>query len=106
MHNTNQGLALLILFHFIKIFYKLILNKILEMDRMIAHGEDTLANLKEQNSALKFIKTKMLTVTNSLGLSNTLIRMIERRNKSDKVFLYGGMIVTLIVMFLTVKYLM
>jgi len=73
---------------------------------MIAHGEDTLTNLKEQNSALKFIKTKMLNVTNSLGLSNTLIRMIERRNQSDKFVLYGGMILTLFIMFLTVKYIM
>jgi len=77
-----------------------------ELDRMIAHGEDTLTNLKEQNSSLKFIKTKMLNVTNSLGLSNTLIRMIERRNQSDKFVLYGGMILTLFIMFLTVKYIM
>ena len=77
-----------------------------ELDRMIAHGEDTLTNLKEQNSALKFIKTKMLNVTNSLGLSNTLIRMIERRNQSDKFVLYGGMVFTLFIMFLIVKYIM
>ena len=73
---------------------------------MIAHGEGTLSSLKEQNSALKFIKTKMLNVTNSLGLSNTLIRMIERRNQSDKFILYGGMVFTLFIMFLTVKYIM
>jgi len=77
-----------------------------ELDRMIAHGEQTLTNLKEQNSALKFIKTKMLNVTNSLGLSNTLIRMIERRNRSDKFVLYGGMIITLFIMFLTLKYIL
>lgn len=73
---------------------------------MIAHGEDTLSNLKEQNNALKFVKTKMLNISNSLGLSTTLIRMIERRNQSDKVILYGGMLFTLFVMFLTVKYFM
>ena len=52
---------------------------------MIAHGEDTLSNMKEQNSSLKLIKTKMLNISNSLGLSTTLIKMIERRNQSDKV---------------------
>ena len=73
---------------------------------MIAHGENTLLNLKEQNSMLKTIKTKMLNVTNSLGLSNSLIRLIERRNANDKYVLYGGMLITLFIMFLTVKYLM
>ena len=72
---------------------------------MIAHGEDTLSNMKEQNSSLKLIKTKMLNISNSLGLSTTLIKMIERRNQSDKVVLYGGMIITLIIMFLAYKYL-
>lgn len=73
---------------------------------MIAHGEDTLSNLKEQSSALKAIKTKMLNVGNALGLSTSLIRMIERRNQSDKYVLYGGMVITLIIMFMAVRYLL
>lgn len=73
---------------------------------MIAHGEDTLSNLKEQSSALKTIKTKMLNVGNALGLSTSLIRMIERRNQSDKYVLYGGMVITLIIMFMAVRYLL
>ncbi len=77
-----------------------------ELDRMIAHGEDTLSNLKEQNSALKTIKTKMLNVSNALGLSTSLIRLIERRNQSDKYVLYGGMVVTLVIMFFAVRYLL
>ena len=72
---------------------------------MIAHGENTLSNLQEQHSMLKNVKRKMITITNSLGLSNTLLRMIERRSASDKYILYGGMIITVIVMFLTIKYL-
>ena len=73
---------------------------------MIDHGENSLNNLKEQTSMLKTIKGKMLNITNSLGLSNTLIRMIERRNTSDKYVLYGGMVITCIIIFLTVKYLL
>jgi len=73
---------------------------------MIDHGENSLNSLKEQTSMLKTIKGKMLNITNSLGLSNTLIRMIERRSKSDKYVLYGGMVITCIIMFLAVKYLL
>ena len=72
---------------------------------MIDHGENVLNNLKEQSNMLKTVKGKILNITNSLGLSNTLIRMIERRSTSDKYILYGGMIITCIIMFLTIKYL-
>lgn len=72
---------------------------------MIDHGENLLGNVKIQNSTLKEVKRKILSVSNTLGLSNTLIRMIERRSASDKYILYGGMIITCIIMFLTVKYL-
>jgi len=72
---------------------------------MIDHGENVLNNIKEQSQMLKTVKGKILNITNSLGLSNTLIRMIERRNTSDKYILYGGMIITCIIMFLTIKYL-
>lgn len=72
---------------------------------MIEHGENLLENLKNQTSMLKDVKRKILSVTNTLGLSNTLIRMIDRRNVSDRYILFGGMIITCIVMFLTIKYL-
>jgi Golgi SNAP receptor complex protein 2 len=75
------------------------------MDKMIDHGETLLGSVKNQSLSLKEVKRKILSASNTLGLSSTLIRMIERRNVSDKYILYGGMIVTCIIMFLTVKYL-
>lgn len=72
---------------------------------MIDHGENVLGNVKHQNLTLKDIKRKTLSVANTLGLSTSLIKMIERRNTSDKYILYGGMIITCIIMFLAVRYL-
>lgn len=37
-------------------------------------------------------KTKALDVINSLGLSDSLLRVIERRQKMDKYITYGGMV--------------
>ena len=76
-----------------------------EIDRMIDHGENVLGGIKQQNDMLKTIKRKIFNVANQLGLSNTLIRMIERRNTSDKYVLYGGMIITCIILFLAIRYL-
>lgn len=76
-----------------------------EIDQMIDHGENVLKHIQNQNDFLKDVKRKILNVTNSLGLSNSLIGIIERRNTSDKYVLFGGMIITCVIMFLTLKYL-
>lgn len=47
----------------------------------------------------------MLDVANMLGLSNTVMRLIEKRATQDKFIMVGGMLITCIVMFLVVKYL-
>ena len=77
----------------------------IEMDRMIEHGENVLGSIKGQSEMLKGVKSKMLNVGNALGLSRTLIKMIDRRSVSDRYLLVIGMIVTCIIMFLTVKFL-
>ncbi|XP_078229520.1 Golgi SNAP receptor complex member 2 isoform X7 [Callithrix jacchus] len=48
---------------------------------------------------------KILDIANMLGLSNTVMRLIEKRAFQDKYFMIGGMLVTLTVMFLVVHYL-
>lgn len=75
-----------------------------EMDNMIMSGHGVLENLKSQRLTLKGAQRKILDLANTLGLSNTVMRLIERRTYQDKFILYGGMIVTLIIMFLIWKY--
>lgn len=48
---------------------------------------------------------KMIDVANMLGLSNTVIRLIEKRASQDKFIMVGGMLLTCVVMFLVIKYL-
>ena len=42
----------------------------------------------------------MLDIGNQLGLSNTLMRLIEQRTQQDKYILFGGMAASLVIMFL------
>ncbi|XP_053389703.1 Golgi SNAP receptor complex member 2-like, partial [Mercenaria mercenaria] len=76
-----------------------------EMDNLLGHGSSLLTNLKEQRYTLKNAHKKILDIANTLGLSNTVMRFIERRTTQDKYILYTGMIVTCIIMFLAWKYL-
>ncbi|XP_030076845.1 Golgi SNAP receptor complex member 2 isoform X2 [Microcaecilia unicolor] len=48
---------------------------------------------------------KILDVANMLGLSNTVMRLIEKRAFQDKCIMIGGMLLTFVVMYLVVRYL-
>lgn len=76
-----------------------------EMDNLLGHGSSILTNLKEQRFTLKNAHKRILDIANTLGLSNTVMRFIERRTTQDKYILYTGMVVTCIIMFLAWKYL-
>jgi Golgi SNAP receptor complex protein 2 len=41
---------------------------------------------------LQSVQRKMLDLLNSVGLSDSLLRVIERRQRMDKWITYGGMI--------------
>ena len=46
-----------------------------------------------------------MDVAHTLGLSNTVMRLIEQRTMQDKIILYGGMVITLLVMWMLHSYL-
>lgn len=70
------------------------------LDDMISQGNSILSNLRDQRSILKKAHRKMLDVMTTLGLSNTVMRLIERRSTQDKFLMFSGMIVSVVVMVL------
>lgn len=75
------------------------------MDELLGSGRSILNGLIDQRSTLKGTHKKMLDVANMLGLSNTVMRLIERRATQDKFIMIGGMLLTCIFMFLVIRYL-
>ena len=74
-----------------------------DMDNLLDHGASILENLRDQRGILKNAQKKMLDVFNTLGMSNTVIRLIERRSEGDKYILIGGMVGTCLLMWLIIK---
>ncbi|KAL3147673.1 hypothetical protein ABBQ32_002426 [Trebouxia sp. C0010 RCD-2024] len=68
-------------------------------------GTAVLQNMSGQRERLKAAKTKALDVINSLGLSDSLLRVIERRQKMDKYITYGGMAAVVILLVLLWRWL-
>ncbi|KQK73868.1 hypothetical protein AAES_163292 [Amazona aestiva] len=75
------------------------------MDDLIGSGTNILQGLRDQRVTLKGTHKKILDVANMLGLSNTVMRLIEKRAFQDKYFMIGGMILTCVIMLLIVQYL-
>jgi len=74
------------------------------IDDIISHGSSIMDSLRNQRGTLKGVKTRMLNMANTLGLSNTVMRLIERRTTEDKLILFGGMIITSVIMFILWRY--
>jgi len=75
-----------------------------EIDRIIGQGHEVLESLNMDTQVLKGAKTKMLNVLNTLGLSNTVMRLIDKRTTQDKFLLYGLMIVSALIMYGAFRY--
>lgn len=75
------------------------------MDELLGAGTSVLNNLREQKVSLKGAHKKILDIANTLGLSNTVMRLIEKRTYQDKYVIFAGMFITCIIMVLVVKYL-
>eukprot|EP00045_Choanoeca_perplexa_P018408 m.290959 g.290959 ORF g.290959 m.290959 type:complete len:214 (-) comp17811_c0_seq2:11314-11955(-) len=68
------------------------------VDGVLAQASGILSDLAEQRDVLKRIQRRMLDIGNQLGLSNTLMRLIEQRTQQDKYILFGGMVASLVIM--------
>ncbi|KAM9597384.1 uncharacterized protein ACIGJ3_023634 [Trichechus inunguis] len=75
------------------------------MDDLIAGGHSILERLRAQRLTLKGTQKKIVDIANMLGLSNTVMRLIEKQAFQDRYFMIGGMLLTCVVMVLVVHYL-
>ncbi|KAM7526211.1 hypothetical protein LguiA_016113 [Lonicera macranthoides] len=69
------------------------------LEEATATGVAILSKYSEQRDRLKRAQRKALDVLNTLGLSNSVLRLIERRNRIDKWIKYAGMVFTIVILF-------
>lgn len=62
-----------------------------EIDDMLSSGSETMSSLRNQRETLKSARTKILDLSNTLGMSQTIMRLIEKRSSKDRILLFGGM---------------
>lgn len=67
---------------------------------LIASGEASLNNLTDQRGRLGGITGVLFDMGNRLGLTQSTMRIIERRDITDAYLVFAGMIITLLVLYL------
>lgn len=75
------------------------------LEEAYATGAGVLGSMSSQRETLKTAQRRLLDVINSVGLSDSLLRMADRRHRMDKLLAYGGMAATLLVVVLLYWYL-
>ncbi|KAL5716241.1 hypothetical protein ACHQM5_017960 [Ranunculus cassubicifolius] len=75
-------------------------NASLEIDNAYSTGIAILTKYAEQRDLLKRAQRKALDVLNTTTLSNSVLKLIERRHRVDKWIAYTGMAVTVIFVYL------
>jgi len=74
-----------------------------QMDELMETGRASLDSLRQQRERLKNTHRNALTMLNKLGLSNSVMRMIESREKNDRVVLAVGCVIVLAVLWYCLK---
>ena len=60
------------------------------MDEAAAAAAGVMGALRDQRGVLKGAHRRVLDVAAALGVSNSLMKIIERRTAGDRVLVYGG----------------
>lgn len=76
------------------------------VDDMISTGGSILESLRNQREMLKGARNKMVSIGNTLGLSDHTMKLIERRLREDGWVMLGGMFVTLLIIGLVIYFLL
>ncbi|TNV81397.1 hypothetical protein FGO68_gene7703 [Halteria grandinella] len=63
------------------------------------YGEDIIGNLFSQNQTLKNVRTRTMQMLNTIGMSESILKLMERRSKTDMLIFIGLAILTLVLIY-------
>lgn len=76
----------------------------IQVDELLDTGTNVLTQLRSQRESLRSFDQRFRDIMGTLGMSATVMRLIERRTYSDKLILFGCMIAFSIMMIVVYIY--
>ncbi|KAJ1634612.1 hypothetical protein T492DRAFT_864803, partial [Pavlovales sp. CCMP2436] len=74
------------------------------LDNLNRHGESVLLGLHSQRHVLNASRRKLASIFDTLGLSNSLLRLIERRQLMDRLLVFGGIAACSLILWLLMRW--
>lgn len=74
------------------------------LDEFISIGMSTISDLRSQKSSLKSTQKRLFDATSSLGISQSLMKIIRQRSDQERAIFYIGIICTIIVIIVLWRY--
>lgn len=75
-----------------------------KLDEFISIGMSTISDLRAQKSSLKSTRKRLFDATSSLGISQSLMKIIRQRSGQERAIFYIGCICTFLVIIILWKY--
>ena len=75
------------------------------IDQYIGQSMSVMASLGNQREALKSAQRVLIDIGSKIGISKSLLTAVTRRQSGDRLIVLGGMVITLIVVILCIRWL-
>ncbi|KAJ1462596.1 soluble NSF attachment protein receptor [Pelagophyceae sp. CCMP2097] len=75
-----------------------------QVDELMESGNATIKSLAQQRERLKATHRNMLSMINTLGISNSVMKLISSREKNDRYIFFAGVTITLVVLYLCIRF--
>ena len=74
------------------------------LDEFISIGMSTISDLRSQKSSLKSTQKQLFDATSSLGISQSLMKIIRQRSNQERSIFFIGIICTFLVIIILWRY--
>lgn len=74
------------------------------LDHLIHTGAEIMESLQSQHGTMKGAQRRLLDIANTLGMSATVMRFIERRTRQDVYLMLVGMLVTMALLWVIARH--
>lgn len=68
------------------------------------HGRDIVTNLYSQSEVLKKVKQRTMQMLNTIGMSESILKLIDKRTKADVFIFIALAIITLLIIYVLYYY--
>lgn len=70
----------------------------IQVDELVDTGTNVLTQLRTQREHFRSFDERFRAIASNLSMSGTVMRLIERRSYTDKLILFGGMVLFVLFM--------